>query len=211
MIEQLQYISQGATSEDHLSNIEDALKSGVKWVQLRMKDCTYIEYLETAQKAKQLTDSFNAKLIINDNVPIALEVNADGVHLGQDDMRIEDARKLVGKHMIIGGTANTLNQVIEHKNGGANYVGVGPFRFTSTKKKLSPILGLEGYHQLIQGLKENQIEIPVIAIGGIELEDITEIKNQGVHGIAVSGLITTAEDKSTLVAQIDKELLQWKN
>jgi thiamine-phosphate pyrophosphorylase len=201
-MERLQYISQETDAISHIEGIQKACDAGVKWIQLRIKDKTSNEILSTAKQAKEICDAFNAKLTINDLPKIAKQVSAYGVHLGKDDMNIEDARKMVGESLMIGGTANTIEDIESHFKAGANYVGVGPFKFTTTKQKLSPVLGIEGYWKIMKEYSNRNISIPIIAIGGIELNDIKDIMSTGIYGIAVSGLIANSTDAKTTVKQI---------
>jgi thiamine-phosphate pyrophosphorylase len=201
MIDKLQFISQENTHYTHLESIEAACRAGVKWVQLRVKDKPLAEVKKLAADAKSICLQWGARLIINDYPQIAQEVGAEGFHLGKEDMPLQQARRFA-ENMIVGQTANTFEDIRQHWQNGANYVGVGPFAFTSTKKKLSPILGLEGYGQLMQQCREAGISIPVIAIGGIRLDDIPSIMQTGVHGIAVSSLIAGAENTHFTVATI---------
>jgi thiamine-phosphate pyrophosphorylase len=201
-MERLLYISQETDSISHIEGIQKACDAGVKWVQLRIKDKTSNEVFSTAKQARDICDAFNAKLTINDMPKVAKQVSAYGVHLGNEDMDIAEARKLIGPASIIGGTANTIEDIEKHFQAGADYVGVGPFRFTTTKKKLSPVLGLEGYRNIMKAYSEKGISIPVIAIGGIELEDIKDIMSTGVYGIAVSGLIANSNNAKETVKEI---------
>jgi thiamine-phosphate pyrophosphorylase len=202
MIDQVHYISQQKEKLSHIETIKNALEAGCKWIQLRVKNQTESLVKDIAQEAKLLCDQHQAKLIINDFPEVAKAVNAYGIHLGLQDMSIPDARKIVGEKMIIGGTANTFDDILLRVNEGADYVGLGPFRFTTTKEKLSPILGLEGYKNIFQKLKEHNISIPIIAIGGIELDDVESLKEIGVHGVALSGTITFAEDAKSVVNEL---------
>lgn len=186
----LQYISQGDTQEEQLNNIQKALEFGCRWIQLRFKKANTETLEQTALLVKQLCRKFDAIFIINDNVGLAKKVDADGVHLGLTDTSIREARELLGEDKIIGGTANTYEDVVQRFQEKCNYVGLGPYKFTTTKEKLSPIVGLEGYKKIISTLKSEGIEIPIFAIGGILEEDIDPILNSGIFGIAVSGLIT---------------------
>lgn len=117
-------------------------------------------------------------------------------------MTVAAAREITGPGYIIGGTSNTLEDILQHVKDKASYVGLGPYRFTTTKEKLSPILGSEGIAAIMQQLKELGISIPVVAIGGILLEDIPALQAAGVHGVAVSGLITQADNKQQVVSNI---------
>ena len=186
----LQYISQGDTQEEQLNNIQNALEFGCRCIQLRFKKANAETLEQTALLAKELCEKFNALFIINDNVELAKKIDADGVHLGLIDTSIQEARELLGDKKIIGGTANTYEDVIQRYHEKCNYVGLGPYKFTITKEKLSPIVGLEGYKEIISKLENKGVEIPIFAIGGILEEDIDPILNTGIYGIAVSGLIT---------------------
>ncbi|SNR56959.1 thiamine-phosphate diphosphorylase [Lutibacter agarilyticus] len=187
MIGKLQYISQGATPNEHLENIQKACASGVAWVQLRLKDLDDETLLKTAQQAREITAHFQTRLIINDHYKIAKQVKADGVHLGKTDSCPLEVRAYLGKSYTIGGTANTLQDCKLLVGKKVDYIGLGPFKFTETKKNLSPVLGVLGYQLIIEELKS---EIPVIAIGGIKLNDIPEIMDTGVYGVAMSKEIT---------------------
>ncbi len=190
----IQYISQGATIADHITNIENVCKAGVKWVQLRLKKVELIDYLEAAKKCRKICDTYGAIFIINDNVGIAGESKADGIHVGLTDTNPKEARKQLTENAIIGGTANTLEDCLQHIKDGVDYIGLGPFTFTTTKDKLSPVLGLEGYQEIIGQLKKQGHQIPIIAIGGIQIKDTEELFNVGVSGIAVSSLLSSGSD-----------------
>lgn len=187
MISKLHYITQGETPEIHLENIQKACSSGADWIQLRLKNVDEDTLLKTALKARELTAHFQTRLIINDDYKIAKEVKADGVHLGQSDACPKEARDYLGKFYSIGGTANTLEDCENLIKKGVDYIGLGPFKFTSTKTNLSPILELEGYKNILDKLKT---DTPIIAIGGITLNEVSNILDTGVYGIAVSGEIT---------------------
>lgn len=190
----LQFISHYTEKYTYLDSVKIALDGGCKWVQLRIKDSTDAEVLPIAVEAQKLCRDAGATFIIDDRVELVKQIGADGVHLGLGDMPITEARKILGEKFIIGGTANTFENVKAHYQASANYVGCGPFRFTTTKKKLSPVLGLEGYRSIVSKMKEQGIDIPIVAIGGITAEDIPQIMQTGVTGIALSGTVLRAED-----------------
>lgn len=203
MFSKLQYISQGNTVEEQLCNIHQALDQGCDWVQLRFKNGNSVELLTLAEAVKTLCEEYLATFIINDKVDLALQVNADGVHLGLNDMKIKDARNLLGNHKIIGGTANTLEDVLQRMEEKCDYIGLGPFRQTTTKEKLSPILGLDGYQNILSKINEQHTSVPVYAIGGIEQNDIEKLIDTGIYGIAVSGLIT---QNPQVITQLNQRL-----
>lgn len=202
----LQYISQGKSQQEQLKNIQEALDAGCKWIQLRFKYANENDLIETADKAKLLCARHKAIFIINDHLEVAASVNADGVHLGLQDESPVIARAMLGKGKIIGGTANTIEDVLQRVEEGCDYVGLGPLRFTSTKEKLSPILGLDGYSDILSELKKKNITVPVYAIGGIVLEDIQDLLLTGIYGVAVSGIITNHPDKKIIVEQLNNHL-----
>ena len=190
----IQFISHYTDTISYLDSIRLALEGGCRWVQLRMKDATDEEMLPVALDAQRLCREAGATFIIDDHVELVKKIHADGVHLGKMDMPIAEARKILGAEYIIGGTANTFEDVQAHYEAGANYIGCGPFRFTTTKKKLSPVLGLEGYRNVVSQMRAEGIGLPIVAIGGITAEDIPAIMKTGVTGIALSGTVLRAED-----------------
>ena len=189
----LQFISQYTERYSYLDSIRLALEGGCRWIQLRMKDTPDEEVRPVAIEALQMCRDVGATFIIDDRVELVKELGADGVHLGKNDMPISEARKVLGSAFIIGGTANTFEDVKAHYEASANYIGCGPFRFTTTKKNLSPVLGLEGYRHIVEQMEEVNIHLPIVAIGGITAEDIPAIMQTEVTGIALSGTILHAE------------------
>ena len=198
----LQFISHYTERYDYLDSIRIALEGGCRWVQLRIKDATDEEVRPIAIHAQQMCKAAGATFIIDDRVELVRELKADGIHLGKNDMPIAKARKVLGEEFIIGGTANTFDDVRAHYEAGVNYIGCGPFRFTTTKKKLSPTLGLDGYRTIISQMKAANIDLPIVAIGGITAADIPEIMETGVTGIALSGAVLHAADPITEMKRI---------
>lgn len=202
-IARLQYISQQQAQLSHQEAIHKALDAGCSWIQLRMKEAPEALVRQRAAQVRELCNSYQAKLIINDYPEIAHEVEADGLHLGLTDMPVAQARLITGSDMLIGGTANTWEDIVQRVNEGVDYIGLGPLRFTTTKQKLSPVLGIEGYMQLLQQAITSGIQLPpIIAIGGVTPADIPQLQQAGVHGIAVSGVITNAADARAVVQSI---------
>ena len=190
----LQFISHYTERYSYLDSIRLALEGGCRWIQLRMKDTPDEEVRPVAIEALQMCRDVGATFIIDDRVELVKELGADGVHLGKNDMPISEARKVLGSAFIIGGTANTFEDVKAHYEASANYIGCGPFRFTTTKKNLSPVLGLEGYRHIVEQMEEANIHLPIVAIGGITAEDIPAIMQTGVTGIALSGTVLRADN-----------------
>ncbi|NLR93148.1 MULTISPECIES: thiamine phosphate synthase [Flammeovirga] len=206
MISKLHYISTEKKDKNHLQHIKEACEAGCRWIQLRAKEVSTEEYIALGKQAKEITDQYNAILLINDKPEVALAINAHGVHVGKEDSSPALAREILGSDKIIGGTANTIEDIQRLFDFGVDYIGLGPFRFTQTKKKLSPILGLEGYQSLLDQCKERGIDTPIIAIGGIETTDVKDILSTGVFGVAVSGLIANADQPSSTVSALEVEL-----
>lgn len=191
---ELQFITHFTDTYSYYDAARMALEGGCRWIQLRMKDASPEEVEQEALRIQSLCRQHGATFIIDDHVELVKKLHADGVHLGKKDMPIAEARRILGKDFIIGGTANTFEDVKMHYEAGADYIGCGPFRFTTTKKNLSPVLGLEGYRSIVRRMKEAGIHLPVVAIGGITFEDIPAIMETGVTGVALSGTILRAAD-----------------
>ena len=190
----LQFITHFTDTYSYYDSARLALEGGCRWIQLRMKDASDEEVEKEAVRVQALCKSYGATFLLDDCVELVKKLHVDGVHLGKNDMPIAEARSILGKDYIIGGTANTFEDVKAHYEAGADYIGCGPFRFTTTKKNLSPILGLEGYANIVRQMHEHDIHLPIVAIGGITLEDIPDIMKTGVTGIALSGTILRAQD-----------------
>lgn len=188
----LQFITHQTEKYSYLDAARMALEGGCRWIQLRMKEATLEEVEAVALQLKPLCKSYEAILVLDDHVELAKKLETDGVHLGKMDMPIAEARRILGEAYLIGGTANTFEDAKRHVVAGADYLGIGPFRFTTTKKNLSPVLGLEGYTSILSQMRAEGINTPVVAIGGITYEDIPAIMQTGVNGIALSGTILQA-------------------
>jgi thiamine-phosphate pyrophosphorylase len=206
MFNKLQYISQGETFEKQLYNIHQALDAGCNWIQMRFKNQTPEKRFVLSEAIKILCEEYVANFIVNDDVLLAQKIDADGVHLGITDMNISEARAILGDRKIIGATANTFEDIVFQYKNGCDYIGLGPFQFTETKEKLSPVLGTEGYVSILNKMKAENILTPVYAIGGITLENTETLVKTGIHGIAVSGIITKSLQKEELVQQLNHKL-----
>lgn len=190
----VQFITHTSARHTYADSARLALAGGCRWIQLRMKDAQREEIIATAAEILPLCREVGATFILDDHVELVELTGADGVHLGKNDMPIAEARRQLGHNKIIGGTANTFEDILAHAEAGADYIGYGPFRFTTTKKNLSPILGLEGYARIVEQMHQNNISLPIVAIGGIAFEDIPAILQTGVTGIALSGSVLRADD-----------------
>jgi thiamine-phosphate pyrophosphorylase len=191
-ISKLHFITQEIPGTDISGQVEKACLGKIDWVQFRVKNKTSIQIRELAREVQEICIKHRVAFIINDDVYLARELAADGVHLGKTDMQIDQARAILGPDAIIGATANTAGDIRNILQTSADYIGLGPFRFTTTKENLSPILGLEGITGIMQQV--GPTTIPVIAIGGIAEDDLEALMQTGVNGIAVSGAINRASD-----------------
>ncbi len=198
----LYFISQQTSQYSHLDLLDRVTRKGIGLVQLRLKEIAIDEVYTTAEKAKIICKRNNAILILNDYLQVAYDLDLDGVHLGKSDASSNKARALLGKNKIIGRTANTLEDVLTLEKEDIDYIGLGPFAFTETKKNLSPLLGLEGYKKIV---RNRRTSIPIYAIGGITINDIQPLSNI-VDGIAVSGLIANANDIPKTIQAIQKAI-----
>lgn len=190
----IQFITHSNTRYDYVEGARLALEGGCRWIQLRMKDASEVDFLLAAKQIGAMCKEYGATFILDDHVEWVGITGADGVHLGKNDMPVDEARNQLGANRIIGGTANTFEDVERLWRQGANYIGCGPYRFTTTKKNLSPVLGLDGYRHIISKMKAHDINLPVVAIGGILQPYIKDVMATGVSGIAVSGAILNAEN-----------------
>ncbi|MBO4944971.1 MAG: thiamine phosphate synthase [Muribaculaceae bacterium] len=190
----LQLITNPDTAECAARQAGAALEGGCRWIQLRWKDAPEPQIIEAAKLIAPLCREYNAIFLIDDHVELVEKTGADGVHLGKNDMPVAEARRILGPGKIIGATANTPDDILHAAQAGADYVGYGPFRYTTTKKNLSPVLGLEGYRKAEAFCHETGIRLPIVAIGGITDTDIPDIMQTGIQGIAMSGSINNAPD-----------------
>ena len=205
-ISRLHHITQETSSLTHLDTMRSALDSGVTWTQLRIKNESLSTVKKIAEQAKELCLEYKATLIINDYLEVCKELDLDGVHLGLTDTSTKDAREFLGQSKIVGGTANTFEDIIYHYKNGVDYVGIGPYKFTSTKDKLSPIVGLEGYKKVLKSLDDEGIQVPLIAIGGITQDDVRGIRDVGMYGIAVASLINLSEKPQLIIESLNRNL-----
>ena len=197
MFSRLQYIT------DSPQLAEQACKAGIRWIQARIKNKDEKTWTQMAGDIAAICKEYNAICIINDSAEIALKVNADGVHLGQKDMSFSEAKKIFkNKNMIIGGSANSAEDVMKLAQQKINYMGLGPLRFTSTKKDLNPVLTMGGYKIIMETVIKSSLRVPPIyAIGGVEVADVHKLLWSGVDGVAVSTAIGTAKNMNLAVQE----------
>lgn len=173
---------------DFFDVVEESLKGGVTLVQLREKNITSREFYEKALKLREITKKYNVPLIINDRVDIAMAVDADGVHVGQKDIPVSEVKRISGGKLIVGATANTVELAKEAEKQGADYIGSGAMFSTPTKDDAKPMT-----KDMLKNIV-NSVNIPVCAIGGINIDNVIELKNTGIAGVAVSSGIMGVEN-----------------
>ena len=191
----LQFITHYTEKYSYIDSVRIALEGGCRWIQLRMKDAEESLLEETAVIVRNMCEDYGATFIVDDHVWLAKKIKADGVHLGKNDMSIAEAREILGDSFIIGGTINSFEDILYHlQDAIPDLLGCGPFRFTSTTKNHAPILGTEGYRNIIREMRDNHIHIPLVAIGGIGRNDISPLLESGVDGIALSSSVLYADN-----------------
>ena len=206
----LQFITHPSQRFSITEEVRLVLEGGCKWIQLRMKDASYDEMRATALEIIPLCKENDAIMVIDDNVKLTEELRVHGVHLGKNDMPPRQAREELGPHAIIGVTANTADDILAMRGIDVDYVGLGPFRFTTTKSALSPVIGLDGYRDIMSAIRAAGSELPVVAIGGITLDDITPLMETGVNGVAMSGAIINAPDPTYYTAKVIEALNRYQ-
>ena len=177
--------------------VKEALENGVTCVQLREKELDESDFLKEAKQISTLCKEYKVPFIVNDNVNIAIACKADGIHIGQEDMKLTNVRKLVGEDMIIGVSAHTVEEAIKAQEDGADYIGIGAVFATSTKTDVD-VLSFETLRSICEA-----VNIPTVAIGGIKKDNICKLKGSGIDGVAVVSAIFAAKD----IATATKELL----
>lgn len=187
----LQFITHGEV----VSSAKMALEAGVKWVQFRCKQAESTQdLLEKAWAVRCLCHEYGAMMSVDDYVYLVDECKAEALHLGKEDMPIAEARRIVGPGILIGGTAHNMEEIRAVAAAGADYIGLGPFRYTATKEKLAPLLGVDGYRTLLAQCKAEGITLPIYGIGGILSADAEALRDTGLYGLAVSGALLQAKD-----------------
>ncbi len=202
----LQFITHPNKKYSIVEEAKMAIDGGCKWIQIRMKQATDDEISEITNELIPLCKEKGVILILNDRVELCKILGVHGVHIGKNDMNPIQARDFLGAEAIIGVTANTAEDIIALKGIDVDYVGLGPFRHTNTKENLSPIIGLEGYKEIITKVRNAGINLPIVAIGGITIDDVENIIKCGVNGIAMSGSIINSENPIQYTTEILKKL-----
>lgn len=211
----IQYITHPKENFEDLSWVHRLKDNGISWIQLRIKEEDfyalhpgqhYLAYFhETADKMRAITSALGMLLTVNDSEEVARFCHADGLHIGQED----EVPGSFPAGSVLGGTANSIAEIRHFDKEKFTYFGVGPFRFTSTKAALKPVLGAEGYERLLDAMKQDGYDHPVFAIGGIMPGDLESLLRAGVYGIAVSSAIFDAGHSAEAIQQFTKPIERW--
>lgn len=191
---QAMFITHHNERYSYLDSARLALNNGLHFIQLRMKEASDDEVLALAEQLRPLCDEKAALLTVDDRIHLLETGLFDGVHVGKNDIPVAEAKKITGSRFLLGATCNTPADALKAIADGADYLGVGPFRYTETKKNLAPVLGLEGYANLTDILQQQGKAVPVYAIGGITTDDLNALKQTGIYGIALSGVLLNSDD-----------------
>lgn len=212
----LMFITHPVSKYTECDEVRMVLKGGCNWIQVRMKEGLVKETVDAICGICQEECEREIDLCIDDDINSALACCATAVHLGKNDIPVSAAWDIVEqqhapkRRFFVGATANTFSDIQKAVNEGASYIGLGPYRFTETKKNLSPILGIDGYRKIVRQCRESGILIPIFAIGGIELEDVKELMQTGIDGIAVSGAIINAPNPEVMTRLFLQEINRYK-
>lgn len=189
---------------DYVTGALAVLEGGIRFIQLRMKEASDDEVLAAARQLRPACDQHAALLTVDDRLHLLETGLFDGVHVGKNDLPVAEAKQMTGHRFLLGATCNTYDDIRNAAHDGADYIGLGPFRYTTTKKNLSTILGLEGYRQRMDAMRADGIRLPVYAIGGITPADLQELKATRVHGVAISSVILDSSLPKDTINQIIK-------
>ena len=193
-IEKLQYITHDLPHLSHVAQVQMACEAGAKWIQYRCLSKTDEELLTEINLIAEICDDWGTTLVVTDHIHLNGKADIQGFHIEDMEADFTVLRKLVGDDITLGGSANTLENIIRLANEGADYAGFGPFAHTETKPNDLPLLGVEGYSVILKKLKALSVEIPILAVGGVKFSDVESLMQTGIHGIAVSGAINLADD-----------------
>lgn len=185
----------------YLEVMEEAIKGGADIIQLREKNKTKKQLLQMARELRELTRQYGVTFIVNDHIDIALAVDADGIHLGQDDLPLEEARKIMGPNKIIGISTHALEEAQAAEAGGADYIGVGPVFPTNTKEDVVDPVGLRYVKQVVE-----QINIPFVAIGGIKLHNVDQVLEAGATRVCVVSAVVGADHVQEATASFSQKI-----
>ncbi|MES2417795.1 MAG: thiamine phosphate synthase [Bacteroidota bacterium] len=193
-IEKLHFITHDIQQHSHVNQAQLACEAGAKWIQYRCLSKNDADLLADINAIAEICDDWGATLIVTNHIRLKGKADIQGFHIEDMEADFIALRQQIGEEYTLGGSANTLENLIRLANEGVDYAGFGPFRTTSTKPNDLPLLGLTGYEQALKALKVAQIDLPILAVGGVTLNEVQGLLKTGVFGIAVSSAINQADD-----------------
>jgi thiamine-phosphate pyrophosphorylase len=194
------YLTQDLPERSHREQVEIACKAGANWIQYRCLTKNDKELIAEISELASVCDDWGATLIVTDHYHLLDHIDVQGVHIEDMDGDIKKIRKHIGPEKTLGASANTFEDIQRiHKSGAADYIGCGPFNFTRTKVNYYPVLSTEGYRKIIWQMKDKEIKIPLLAVGGVTINDVETLLTTGIHGIAVSGAVNMSEDPASAI------------
>ena len=206
-ISKFHYLSQDLVHRTHIEQVEIACMAGANWIQYRCLTKNDEELIQEIHQIASICDDWGATLILTNHYHLLGQVDAQGVHLEDMNADFEAIREIISDEKTLGASANTLEDIQRvYASGVVDYIGCGPFAFTKTKANDYPLLGFEGYQEIVQKMQELQINIPLIGVGGIKLEDTEDLLNTGIDGLAVSAAVNLAENPGTIIKDFYKKI-----
>jgi len=193
-IEKLHFITHDIQQSSHIEQAQVACEAGAKWIQYRCLSKADDELLADINVIAEICDDWGATLIVTNHIHLIGKADIQGFHIEDMDADFIALRNQIGEEFTLGGSANTVENLIRLANEGADYAGFGPFKITTTKPNNSPLLGVKGYADAVADLKAENIDLPILAVGGVTLNDIPELLATGIYGIAASSAINQAEN-----------------
>lgn len=193
-IEKLHFITHDINQHSHVQQAQIACEAGAKWIQYRCLSKADDELLADINAIAAICDDWGATLIVTNHIHLKGKADIQGFHIEDMDADFIALRKQIGEEYTLGGSSNTVENLIRLAHEGADYAGFGPFKITTTKPNNSPLLGIEGYAKAVSQLQQTDIMLPILAVGGVSLADIPELMATGIYGIAASSAINQAED-----------------
>jgi thiamine-phosphate pyrophosphorylase len=203
-VSKLHYLTQDLEEKSHLEQVITACEAGANWIQYRCLSKSDEEMLEELHQIASICDDWGTTLIITNHAHLVSLADIQGVHIEDMDVDLTLIRAQIGEDKTLGGSANTYTQIVTHIKNGADYIGCGPFGHTDTKPNNDTHWGVNGYQEISKKLQENNLEIPLIAVGGIQLQNIDSLLTTGIHGIAVSAAINKSDDPATAYKEMHK-------
>ena len=193
-IEKFQFITHDIAQSSHIEQAQIACEAGAKWIQYRCLSKADEELLSDINEIAEICDDWGATLIVTNHIHLKGKADIQGFHIEDMDADFIALRKQIGEEFTLGGSANTVEDLIRLSKEGADYAGFGPFNITTTKPNDYPLLGIKGYANAIEKLKTENIDLPILAVGGVTLSDIPQLLKTGIYGVAASSAINQAEN-----------------